>query len=125
MIFAGERVGAHERPVDIGRYLGEESFGVAFAEVVEELGNLAFVWVFGGGYGLVSRAVFFWRGDCESWDGCGSDQEDLERGIHYEIWAVEEWGLDVDSIEMEVPSLNRSYTGVGRCIERSSRCAGK
>ena len=31
VIFAGERMGAHERPLDIRRYLSEESCEVAFA----------------------------------------------------------------------------------------------
>ncbi len=57
VIDAGERVGAHKRPIDIRRYLSEESFRVAFAQVVEDLGDLAFVWIFGGGYALICRAV--------------------------------------------------------------------
>lgn len=61
VILAGERVGAHKRPVDIRRYVSEESWEVVFAEVVEDLCDLAFVWIFGGGYALICRAVMCWR----------------------------------------------------------------
>ncbi len=61
VILAGERVGAHERPVDIRRYLSEESWEVVFAEVVEDFCDLAFVWIFGGGFALIRRAVMCWR----------------------------------------------------------------
>ena len=58
VILAGERMGAHQRPVDIRRYyLSEESCGVDLAWIVEDLCDLTFVWIFGGGYTLICRAV--------------------------------------------------------------------
>lgn len=119
VIFAGERVGAHKRPVDVRRYLSEESFRIALAQVTEDLGDLAFVWIFGAGYALICRAVPCWRRYCKTRHGCGSDQKNLQRGMHHGFWSVEERRQDAGLVEMEVLSLNRSYTCVRSRIERS------
>ena len=53
-ILAREGMGAHERPVDIGRYdLAEESGQVDIFGIVEEVGDLAFGGIFGGGGGFI------------------------------------------------------------------------
>ena len=125
VIFACEKVGAYKRPADIWRYLSEESFRVAFAQVIEDLGDLAFAWIFSGGYAPICRAVLCWRRDCKSRHDGGSEQKNLERGMHYGFCSVEERRQGADLVEMEVPSLNRLYTFVRNCIERSQERAGK
>ena len=89
MVLASERMGAHERPVDIGRYcLGQESCEVDFARIAEHLCDLTFIRIFGGGYSLICRAVPCGRWSCEGGRNCGSDRKVLERIMHC---AVGQW----------------------------------
>lgn len=68
--------------MDIRRHVSEESWKVAFAQVIEDLCDLVLGGICGRGYALIGTVVLFWRCSCEGGCDCGSDWEDLEGRIH-------------------------------------------